>query len=79
MLIAHTALSSTGEVSSMVLGKIIAVIVAIIVFVFLWRVLDVLLGFTFGILIWVLKAVLFLALLYFTYRVFASHRHPTPR
>jgi hypothetical protein len=73
------ALSSTCEVSSMVLGKIIAVIVAIAVFVFLWRVLDVFLGFTFGILIWVIKAVLFVALLYFAYQVFSGHRHPTPR
>jgi len=64
----------------MVLGRIIAAVIAIVAFVVAWRLLDVFLGFTFGILIWVIKAILFLVLLYVVYRLFAGHRrHPIPR
>ena len=64
----------------MVLGRIIAAVIAIVAFVVAWRLLDIFLGFTFGILIWVIKAVLFLALLYIFYWLFAGHhRHPLPR
>ena len=59
----------------MVLGKIIAVILAVIVFVVAWRLLDVFLGMTFGVMLWVIKALLFLALLFVVYRVFLGH-HP---
>ena len=64
----------------MVLGRIIAAVIAIVAFVVAWRLLDMFLGFTFGILIWVIKALLFLVLLYVFYRLFAGHRrHPLPR
>ena len=64
----------------MVLGKIIAAVIAIIAFIVAWRLLDIFLGFTFGIAIWVIKALLFLVLLYVVYRLFAGHReHPLPR
>lgn len=64
----------------MVLGKIILAIIAVVVFVVLWRLLDVFLGFTMGIVIWLIKAVLFLALLYFVYWIFAGrHRVPSTR
>jgi hypothetical protein len=61
----------------MVLGKIIMAIIAVIAFIVAWRLLDVFLGFSFGILLWVIKAVLFLVLLYVIYRLFA-HRHRQP-
>ncbi len=55
-------------------------IIAVIAFILAWRILDIFLGFTFGILIWVIKAALFLVLLYVIYRLFAGrHRLPTPR
>ncbi len=64
----------------MVLGRIIVAIIAVIAFVVAWRLLDIFLGFTFGILIWVIKAVLFLVLLYVVYWLFAGrHRLPAPR
>jgi hypothetical protein len=58
----------------MVFGKLIAAILAIIVFVVAWRLLDVFLGVTFGVALWGIKVLLFLALLYVVYRVFLTHR-----
>lgn len=64
----------------MVLGKIILAIIAVIAFVVAWRLLDVFLGFSFGIILWVVKAVLFLALLYVVYWLFVRrHRLPSPK
>jgi hypothetical protein len=64
----------------MVLGKIIMAIIAVIAFIVAWRLLDVFLGFSFGIMLWVIKAILFLVLLFVIYRLFAHrHRHPFPR
>ncbi len=64
----------------MVLGRIIAAIIAVVAFIVAWRLLDVFLGFSFGILLWAIKALLFLVLLYVVYRLFAGrHRHPLPR
>jgi hypothetical protein len=64
----------------MVLGRIIAAIIAVIAFVVAWRLLDIFLGLTFGIALWAVKAILFLALLYVIYRLFAGrHRLPAPR
>ena len=59
---------------TMVLGKLIAVILAVIVFVVAWRLLDVLLGVSFGIALWGIKVLLFLALLYIVYRIFLERR-----
>ncbi|BAI60779.1 hypothetical protein MCP_0707 [Methanocella paludicola SANAE] len=58
----------------MVLGRIIAAIIAVLAFIVAWRLLDVFLGFSFGILLWVIKALLFLVLLYVVYRLFAGRR-----
>jgi len=64
----------------MVLGKIILAVIAVIAFILAWRLLDIFLGLTFGILIWVIKAILFLVLLYVVYRLFAGkYRFPAPR
>ncbi len=64
----------------MVLGKIIMAIIAVIVFLVAWRLLDVFLGFTFGIFLWVIKAILFLVLLYVVWWLFAGrHRLPALR
>lgn len=64
----------------MVVGKVILAIVAVLVFFVLWRLLDVILGFTFGILTWLIKLALFVALLFFVYWLFAGrHRAPAPR
>jgi hypothetical protein len=64
----------------MVLGRIIAAIIAVIAFVLAWRLLDIFLGLTFGIALWAVKAILFLALLYVVYWLFAGrHRLPAPR
>jgi hypothetical protein len=64
----------------MVVGKIIIAIIAVVIFVVLWRLLDVFLGFTFGILTWLIKLALFVILLYFVYRLLAGrHRAPSPR
>jgi len=64
----------------MVLGKIILAIIAVIAFVVAWRLLDVFLGFSFGIILWVVKAVLFLALIYVVYWLFARrHGLPSPK
>ena len=63
----------------MVLGKIIGAIIAVIAFIVAWRLLDIFLGFTFGIALWVIKALMFLVLLYVIYRLFAKHEHPLPR
>lgn len=60
--------------SHMVLGRIIAAIIAVLAFIVAWRLLDVFLGFSFGILLWVIKALLFLVLLYVVYRLFAGRR-----
>jgi hypothetical protein len=60
----------------MVLGRLIAVILAVIVFVVAWRLLDILLGVSFGVALWGVKVLLFLALLYIVYRIFLTHRHP---
>ena len=68
------AMNAPIDLTTMVLGKIIAVIFAIIVFVIAWRLLDLFLGVTFGVVLWVIKALLFLALLYFVYRVFLERR-----
>jgi len=65
------------NLSHMVVGKIILAIVAVVIFVVLWRLLDVFLGFTFGILTWLIKLALLVVLLYFVYRLFAG-RHRTP-
>jgi len=64
----------------MAVGKIILAIVAVLVFFVLWRLLDVILGFTFGILTWLIKLALFVGLLFFVYWLFAGgHRAPAPR
>jgi hypothetical protein len=42
-----------------------------------WRLLDMFLGFSFGIVLWAIKALLFLALIYVVYRLFAR-RHERP-
>ncbi len=64
----------------MVVGRIIVAIIAIIAFVVAWRLLDVFLGLSFGVLLWVAKAILFLVLLYVVYRLFAGrHRVPASR
>lgn len=74
------ALTPSDDVSNMVLGKIIMAVIAVMAFIVAWRLLDVFLGFSFGIMLWVIKAILFLALLYVVYRLFAHrHRHPYPR
>ncbi|HTX44261.1 MAG TPA: hypothetical protein VMC61_05985 [Methanocella sp.] len=62
------------------MGRIIAAIIAIIAFVLAWRLLDIFLGLTFGVMLWAVKAVLFLVLLYVVWRLFAGrYRHPAPR
>ena len=64
----------------MVLGRIIAAAIAIIAFIVAWRLLDIFLGFTLGIVLWGIKALLFLVLLYIVYRLFVGrHGHPLPR
>jgi hypothetical protein len=64
----------------MVLGRIIMAIIAVIAFVVAWRLADVFLGFGFGIILWTVKALLFLVLLYVIYRIFARRRrYPSPR
>ncbi len=64
----------------MVLGRIIAAIIAVIAFILAWRLLDIFLGVSFGILTWAIKAILFLVLLYVVYRLFIGrHRLPTLR
>ncbi len=77
---AHMALRITAYPSHMVLGRIVAAIIAVLAFIVAWRLLDVFLGVSFGIILWVIKALLFLALLYVVYRLFAGrHRYPYPR
>lgn len=61
----------------MALGRIIAAILAVVVFIALWRLLDMFLGFTFGIALWIIKLVLFLLLAYFVYWLFIGRR-PSP-
>lgn len=61
----------------MVLGRIIAVIIAVIVFLVAWRLLDIFLGVTFGVALWAIKVLLFLALLFVVYRLFIARR-PVP-
>jgi hypothetical protein len=64
----------------MAVGKIILAIAAVFVFFVLWRLLDVVLGFTFGIVTWLIKLALFVGLLFFVYWLFAGrHRAPAPR
>lgn len=64
----------------MVLGRIIAAIIAVVAFIVAWRLLDMFLGFSFGILLWFIKALLFVVLLYVVYRLFVGRReHPLPR
>ncbi|HTY91008.1 MAG TPA: hypothetical protein VMC84_07520 [Methanocella sp.] len=64
----------------MVLGKIVAAIIAVAVFILAWRLLDVFLGVSFGILLWAIKALLFVVLLYVVYRIFAKpHGQPLLR
>ncbi len=64
----------------MVLGKIITAIIAVIVFIVAWRLLDIFFGLTLGIFLWGIKAILFLALLYVVWWLFAGrHRLPAPR
>ncbi len=66
--------------SHMVLGRIVVAILAVLAFVVAWRLLDVFLGLSFGILLWAIKALLFLVLLYVVYRLFAGRRgYPHPR
>jgi hypothetical protein len=61
----------------MVLGRIIAVIIAVIVFLVAWRLLDMFLGVSFGLALWAIKVLLFLALLFVVYRLFIARR-PVP-
>jgi hypothetical protein len=64
----------------MLLGRLIVAIIAVIAFLLAWRVLDIFLGLTFGVFLWVVKAILFLVLLYVVYWLFAGrHRVPAPR
>jgi hypothetical protein len=64
----------------MLLGRLIVAIIAVIAFLLAWRLLDVFLGLTFGVFLWVVKAALFLVLLYVVYWLFAGrHRLPAPR
>lgn len=66
--------------SRMVLGRIIAAIIAVLVFIVAWRLLDVFLGVSFGIITWAVKVLLFVVLLYVVYRLFARrHRYQLPR
>lgn len=74
------ALQSTVNPLYMVLGRIIGVILAIIAFIVAWRLLDIFLGVSFGLITWAIKAFLFIALLYVAYWLLAGRRrHPLPR
>lgn len=73
----HMAISAPAYLSHMVLGRIIAAIIAVVAFIVAWRLLDMFLGFSFGIVLWAIKALLFLALIYVVYRLFAR-RHERP-
>jgi len=74
------ALRITAYPSHMVLGRIIAAVIAVIAFIVAWRLLDIFLGVSFGIILWMIKALLFVALLYVVYRLFAGrHRYSYPR
>ncbi len=71
------AIPAPAYPSHMVLGRLIVAVIAIVAFIVAWRLLDIFLGVSFGIITWAIKILLLLFLLFLIYRLF-THKHRRP-